>query len=77
MDFRRRIGSVGVSPHARYGVFTNAGFKLADCVVSESEKNPKRVYCTVAFGEGTREPLKIPVKSCNRAWTSYFASSPI
>lgn len=53
-----------------------AGLKLAwlaDCVASGSEKNPKRVYCTVAFGEGTREPLKIPVKSCNRPWTSHFA----
>lgn len=53
-----------------------AGLKLAclaDCVASESEKNPERVYCSVASGEGTREPLKIPVKSCNRSWTSHFA----
>ena len=36
----------------RYDVLPYAGLKLTDWVVSESEKDPKRVQCTVAFGEG-------------------------
>lgn len=51
----------------------NAGLKLVDCVVSERKRNPRRVYCTVAFGEGAGEALDIHVKSCNRPWPSHPA----
>lgn len=57
----------------RYDVLPYAGLKLVDCVVSERKRNPKRVYRTVAFGEGAGEALDIHVKSCNRPWPSHPA----